>query len=61
MSKFVLSAVHEDEYGNPTASVTSQFDAERLDDVLGYIQDFLHGVGYYFKGELNVEEYLGDQ
>lgn len=54
MPKFTLTAVHTDENGQEEAKVTSEFEVEMLDDVVGYMQDFLRGVGYNFKGELNI-------
>lgn len=56
MPKFILTAIHTDENGQEEAKVTSEFDAEFLDDVVGYMQDFLHGVGYGFRGELNISD-----
>ena len=54
MPKFTLVASHVDEQDNEEARVTLEFQAEQLEDVVGYMQDFLRGVGYYFDGELVV-------
>ena len=54
MPKFNLECVMEaDEYCNERKN-TVTFTEEGLYEVLGELQDFLRGCGYYFQGELMI-------
>ena len=58
MPKFTLIAEHVDEFAQNEheATVRVEFTVEQLDDVIGYMQDFLKGTGYNFKGSLYVSD-----
>ena len=44
------------EDGKPTTKVEISFEAVHLDDMLMYIDMFLKGSGYVYKGELQIWE-----
>ena len=59
MPKFTLQCIYEAEGPFSERVNTVTFTEEGLYEVLGELQDFLRGCGYYFDGELmivNTEE-----
>ena len=42
-------------FGSP--EVTMEFDADQIDDVLGYFKQFLQGSGYTIDGDIDIVNY----
>lgn len=57
MPKFILIAQHIDEQTNEVESVVRhEFNYDYLPDVLMGMDSFLRGVGFYYDGELGINE-----
>jgi hypothetical protein len=48
MSKFTFKYELDD------SKVKHTFDAEHIDDVIMFFQEFLHGCGFYFDGDVKI-------
>jgi len=38
--------------------ITSEFNSEQLDDIIGNFENFLRGCGFHFDGNLEIVEYV---
>ena len=54
MPKFTLECLTEGDVYGAERKNTVTFSEEGLYEVLGELQDFLRGCGYYFEGELMI-------
>ena len=52
MPKFTLIA----EYSDPSHKMTHEFNADYLPEVIENMDLFLRGVGFYYDGQLNIEQ-----